>query len=58
VKDNKKSKANQVKKINIEFSDQNLTNYSGLVPISRFMLKQLKFKKYFSDELGLDRGSN
>jgi len=52
------SKNESNKKINIKLLDLNLTNYSGFVPISRLIINQRKFKKHFSDDLGLDRGLN
>ena len=58
MKNKKKTSQSQAKKITIEHSDTTLTNYSGIVPISRFMLDHLNMHSVFSDELGLDRGTN
>lgn len=52
-KNNEKSK-----KIHLKFSDNNLTNYGGIVPVAEFLFEKLKFKKIINDYLKLPVGAN
>ena len=42
----------------MEFSDNNLTNYAGIVPVSDFLLKKLGFAQHINSGLSLQMGSN
>lgn len=44
--------------IHVEFSDNNLTNYAGIVPISDFLMKKLGFAQRIKSGLSLQMGSN
>ncbi|MCD6440835.1 MAG: hypothetical protein J7L86_03480, partial [Candidatus Marinimicrobia bacterium] len=48
----------KINNIHVEFSDNNLTNYAGIVPISDFLMKKLGFAQRIKSGLSLQMGSN
>ena len=46
------------KKINLEFSDNNLTNYSGIIPFFKFLVGKLNFVDFTNKILDIRNGSN
>jgi hypothetical protein len=48
----------KINNIAVEFSDNNLTNYADIVPISDFLMKKLGFAQRIKSGLSLQMGSN
>ena len=44
--------------ITLEFANTRLTNYSGLVPISDFLMEKLDFRQALAEHLDLGIGAN
>jgi len=48
----------KINSITPEFTDDKLTNYGGLIPLSDFLLKKLVFREALASELELGMGPN
>ena len=58
VKKRTKKSKRKINKIKLKFSDNSLTNYSGIIPISDFLFSKLNFIEEFEHNLNLANGKN